>query len=86
MTYEGTKFFDLTIGSNCLDKCLDETKTLYIRDHDQGSNPQDQDSENNTVSRLSRDETVSRDFPSLVKLHRIGYVGPGLILAKALTL
>jgi len=36
----------------------------YIRDQDQGSNPQHQDSEN-TVSRLSRDETVSRDFPSL---------------------
>jgi len=37
------------------------------RDQDQGSNPQDQDQDQdseNTVLRLSRDETVSRDFPS----------------------
>jgi len=42
------------------------------QDQDQGSNPQNQDQDSeNTVSRLSRDETVSRDeivsrdFPSL---------------------
>jgi len=39
----------------------------YILDQDQGSNPQDQDQDSeNTVSKLSRDETVSRDFTSLI--------------------
>ena len=44
-----------------------ETKTVYSRPRSRPKqcNPLDQDSEN-TVSRLSRDETVSRDLTSLV--------------------
>jgi len=42
-------------------KCLDETRDQDSKYRDQD---QDQDSEN-AVSRLSRDETVSRGFPSL---------------------
>ena len=59
---------------NCLDKCLDEARdqdsNIRDRDQDQDTNPQDQDQDQdskNTVSRLPRDETVSRDFPSLAE-------------------
>jgi hypothetical protein len=54
---------------NCLGLEMRETKTVpQDQDQDQDTNPQDQDQDQdskNTVSRLSRDETVSRDFPSL---------------------
>jgi len=53
MTYEETKFFDLTIRSqlSCLMSRRDIRPRHYIRDQGQGSNPQDQESEN-TVLRL----------------------------------
>jgi len=66
MTYEETKFFDLTTKTVLITVSTrrDTRPRHYIRDEDQ-----DQDSENTVSreSRLSRDETVSHDFPSLYK-------------------
>jgi len=57
------------LDHNCLDMFRRDTRPRYYirdQDQDQGSNPQDQDQDSkNPVLRLSRDETVSRDFPSL---------------------
>jgi len=50
-------------------KCLDEARDQDSKYRDQDIEAQDQDQDQdskNAVSRLSRDETVSRGFPSLL--------------------